>query len=239
MERILDHGFKNTMRPSPQNYFPVSPFFLLLLLLGLALLVTLIELNVLSYAYEKMGISRRYVFSILLLSLFGSGINIPIAESPAKDIVTRRVVNFFGVRYIVPEVEHRDRTILAVNLGGCIIPVALSVYLLLNNPILIRASIAVAIVAAVTHAVARPVPGLGIAMPVFLPPILAALTAIILDRTHAAPVAYVAGSMGTLLGADVFNLYRLQELGAPVASIGGAGTSDGIFLTGIIAVLLA
>ena len=90
-----------------------------------------------------------------------------------------------------------------------------------------------------SHWVARPVPGLGIAMPVLLPPVLAALTAVFLDREHAAPLAYVAGSLGTLLGADILNLHRLQQLGAPVASIGGAGTSDGIFLTGIIAVVLA
>jgi uncharacterized membrane protein len=31
----------------------------------------------------------------------------------------------------------------------------------------------------------------------------------------------------------------VHGLGAPVASIGGAGTFDGIFLTGILAVLLA
>ena len=31
----------------------------------------------------------------------------------------------------------------------------------------------------------------------------------------------------------------MSALGAPVASIGGAGTFDGIFLTGILAVLLA
>jgi hypothetical protein len=31
----------------------------------------------------------------------------------------------------------------------------------------------------------------------------------------------------------------VQGLGAPIASIGGAGTFDGIFLTGILAVLIA
>jgi uncharacterized membrane protein len=35
------------------------------------------------------------------------------------------------------------------------------------------------------------------------------------------------------------NLRKLRGLGAPVASIGGAGTFDGIFLAGIIALLLA
>ena len=45
--------------------------------------------------------------------------------------------------------------------------------------------------------------------------------------------------MGTLIGADLTNLDKVAGLGAPVASIGGAGTFDGIFLTGILAVLLA
>lgn len=76
-------------------------------------------------------------------------------------------------------------------------------------------------------------------MPPLLPPILAAVAALLSDRQHAAPLAYIAGSIGTLLGADIFNLYRIQDLGAPIASIGGAGISDGIFLTGILAVLLA
>ena len=45
--------------------------------------------------------------------------------------------------------------------------------------------------------------------------------------------------MGTLIGADIMNLGKIQGLGAPVASIGGAGTFDGVFLVGIVAVLLA
>ena len=52
------------------------------------------------------------------------------------------------------------------------------------------------------------------------------------------PILAFAGSMGTLIGADLLNLDKIQGLGAPVASIGGAGTFDGVFLTGIIAVLL-
>jgi uncharacterized membrane protein len=42
-----------------------------------------------------------------------------------------------------------------------------------------------------------------------------------------------------LIGADLLNLGKVQGLGAPVASIGGAGTFDGIFLIGILAVLIA
>ena len=63
--------------------------------------------------------------------------------------------------------------------------------------------------------------------------------AIVLARDQAAPLAYIAGSLGTLIGADLSNLGQVRGLGAPVASIGGAGTFDGIFLTGILAVMLA
>ncbi len=227
------------MRFPTHNYLPFSPLFMLVLLVMFVVVVTLIELKVLTYAYEKMGVGRHYILLILLASLVGSAINIPIAEFPAKNMVVKREVSFFGMRYVVPEVVREGRTILAVNLGGAVIPVALSIYLLIQNQLYLRGAIGVALVAAMAHLLARPVPGLGIAMPVLLPPVLAAIVAMLLDRKRAAPLAYIAGSVGTLLGADILNLHRLQSLGAPVASIGGAGVSDGVFLTGIIAVLLA
>jgi uncharacterized membrane protein len=91
----------------------------------------------------------------------------------------------------------------------------------------------------VCHWLAYPVPGLGIALPTFVPAIAAAVAALLLSRQYAAPLAYIAGSLGTLIGADLLNLDTIPSLGAPVASIGGAGTFDGIFLTGILAVLIA
>jgi uncharacterized membrane protein len=76
-------------------------------------------------------------------------------------------------------------------------------------------------------------------VPTFAPPLLAAFAALVFSRRNAAPLAYISGSIGVLVGADLLNLDLLQSLGAPVASIGGAGTFDGVFLTGVIAVLLA
>jgi len=221
------------------HYFPLTPLFMLLLFVVFVTVVALVELGVLTYAYEKMGIGRRHILGILLLSLLGSAVNIPLAELPAKEIVVEHAVNFFGVWYAVPEIVQEGRTIIAINLGGALIPAALSVYLLVKRAIYVQAAVGIAIVAAITHLMARPVPGVGIAMPTLLPPILAAIVAVLVSRKHAAPLAYIAGSMGCLLGADVLNLDRIRELGAPIASIGGAGISDGVFLTGIIAVLLA
>jgi uncharacterized membrane protein len=54
-----------------------------------------------------------------------------------------------------------------------------------------------------------------------------------------APSAYIASTLGILIGADLLNLGKIAQLGAPVASIGGAGTFDAIFLSGILAVLLS
>jgi uncharacterized membrane protein len=76
-------------------------------------------------------------------------------------------------------------------------------------------------------------------VPVFAPVVITAILAFLLSREYAAPLAYIGGSMGTLIGADLMNLDKISNLGAPIASIGGAGTFDGIFLTGILAVLLA
>ena len=94
-------------------------------------------------------------------------------------------------------------------------------------------------VTAVVFAVARPVPGVGIVTPARVPALGAAVVAILLGGHAVAAPAYVAGTFGTLVGADLLNLPRVRSLQAPVVSIGGAGTFDGVFLTGLVAVLLA
>ena len=102
-----------------------------------------------------------------------------------------------------------------------------------------KSLLAVSIVTIVVHQLAHPVPGVGIAEPTFVPPLVTAGVVLFISRRQAAPLAYVAGSLGTLIGADLLNLGKIQGLGAPIASIGGAGTFDGIFMTAVLAVLLA
>jgi uncharacterized membrane protein len=227
------------MKSSPLRYAPLAPLFLILLFLGGLFLFALIEFGLLQYAYDKLGLSPRAVFAVLLGSLFGSGLNIPVASLPSHGHREPQIVSFLGVRYVVPPSAHPNQTIIAVNVGGCVIPVLLSAFLLTHHNIVASGLVATLAVTVIVHRLARPIPGVGIAMPPLLPPVLAAVIALVVDPAHAPPVAYVAGTMGTLIGADLLNLGKIRDLGAPVASIGGAGTSDGIFLTGIIAVLLA
>lgn len=221
-------------------FLPVAvPLLLLLLVLLLVVFVVLVELRVLSYAYRKIGVPARYVFAILVLTLLGSHVNIPLYSVPARQVVVPETVWMFGRPYIVSQVVQQGATVVAVNVGGALIPTLLSLYLFFRMNLRGRMLIGTAVVALVVHQLARVVPGVGITVPMLLPPLLAAGVALILAFRRAPAVAYVSGSMGALIGADLLNLGRVAEMGAPVLSIGGAGTFDGVFLTGILAGLLA
>lgn len=221
------------------HYFPLElPFLLMLFALLLALLV-LIEVGILGYAYQKMGVGRRYAYVILLLCLIGSYVNIPVYQLPPEVIHAAGRVVFYGVPYIVPMLSDVPGTVIAVNLGGALIPTLLAIYLIIKNRLFVDSLAAVAIVTVAVHLMAQPVRGVGIAVPFLIPPAVATVTALLLTRDRAPALAFIGGTLGTLIGADLLNLGRLQGLGAPVASIGGAGTFDGIFTAGILAVLLA
>jgi uncharacterized membrane protein len=136
-------------------------------------------------------------------------------------------------------VRKKKETVVAVNLGGAVIPCLISVYLLFRTGLWWQGLATIAIMSFVSFRLARPIKGVGIAMPAFIPPILAALLSVIIAYDHAPSLAYISGTLGTLIGADILNIGKIKNLGAPVASIGGAGTFDGIFLNGIMAVLLS
>ena len=221
------------------HYLPLTPVlfsFLVFLFIGL---VILIQLRILRYAYMRLGVSPGAALMLLFGSLIGSYFNIPITVLPGQTVQSGQIVDFFGMQYVVPYVVSSPGTVIAVNVGGAVIPTLMSTYLVIRYQLWLKAMIAIVVIAFIIHMTATPVHGIGIAVPVFAPVVTTAILAFILSREYAAPLAYIGGSMGTLIGADLLNLDKINGLGAPVASIGGAGTFDGIFLTGILAVLLA
>ena len=224
---------------SQMHYLPLTPGLFGILVLLFAGLIILIQLRILRYAYMKLGLGPGMAMLLLFGSLLGSYFNIPITVLPGRSVRSGEIVDFLGMRYVVPPVTAWPGTVLAVNVGGAVIPTLMSTYLVLRYHLWMKAAIAVAVIAIVIHSMATPVQGVGIAVPVFAPVVVTAILAFLLSREYAAPLAYIGGSMGTLIGADLSNLDKISGLGAPVASIGGAGTFDGIFLTGILAVLLA
>jgi uncharacterized membrane protein len=189
---------------------PHSAYQFLLLVFILMLMVSIIQLGAFTMAMDKLGLSANSAMLLLICTLMASAIKPPLfsmrVEEPPEE--TRKM--FSGLVFGRP-LAFTGKTIVAVNVGGAIIPVGFSIYLINTHQLpLIQAALAIAAVTAVCRLFSRPVPGPGIGIPIFIAPISAALTALSL-----AP-----------------------ENSAPVASIGGAGTFDGIFFTGIVAVLL-
>ena len=228
-------------------YSPVGMLVMLLFAFLLFAVVGFLFLDLARTAFTKIGFSWSQALFVLLASLLGSSINIPVANLECSTpLVRERYVRAFGMVYRVPVVDVVScQTLLAVNVGGAVIPSLISMALIYRFPqSLSYALVAIAFVAVLTNRVARPVKGLGIVTPALLPPLSAALAAMLLVYAGGAQhdliflIAYVGGTLGTLIGADVLNLNKIRDLGAPVASIGGAGTFDGVFLSGLIAVLL-
>jgi uncharacterized membrane protein len=219
-------------------FSPFAAGFIVLFFFFLLFLFIFVQINLIALAFAQIGVPSEYIFIALLAILLGSMFNIPMARVPQDNIVTERSISFFGIRYVLP-VWTRRETVVAVNLGGAVIPCLLSVYLLLNTGLWVQALIATAIITFITFRLATPLPGVGIALPAFIPPLLAAVVSLLVAYGHAPIVAYISGTIGTLIGADILRLKEIKHLGAPVASIGGAGTFDGIFLNGVLAVILS
>jgi uncharacterized membrane protein len=201
--------------------------------------IALLQVHIFEIAFVKLGLTPEIASFLLLGTLLGSAINLPLYSLQTKQ--TGHLV-FSPDRKPVWEIfqpAREGKIVIAVNVGGCLIPVGLCLYFIslqLIDPFKIMTGILA--ITALSFKFSRLIPGLGVGMPVFLAPLSSALVALVLDPEHAAHLAYISGVFGVLIGADILRLNSIASLGAPVASIGGAGTFDGIFLTGIIAALL-
>lgn len=218
---------------------PFNPRNLLLLGLLLIFVITFVQVGLLTIAFDKLGLSQSSAFLLLFASLGGSVINLPLfrikADPPDPD-TQPPLARFWNMR--LP--EYTGHTLVTLNVGGGLIPTAFSFYLLRHNPLpLAEVVFAILAVAGICYMISRPVPHIGIGMPIFVAPIAAALMAVVLEPKTSAPLAYICGTLGVLIGADLLRLKDIRRMGTPFASIGGAGTFDGVFLTGIVAVLLA
>lgn len=215
--------------------FGCSPLVILGALV-LAFLYPFILVNVAAFSFGQLGLTTTGAFILLGASLLGGVINLPISRRVVLVEPARRRWFFGFVFYYPPKVRQQ---VIAINLGGAVIPSLFSLYLLATVAPLSETAIATAIVAVISKALARIVPGVGITMPGFVPPLVSAAAALLVAPGGGAPaIAYIAGTMGTLIGADLLNLPAIRRLPAQMVSIGGAGVFDGVFLSGIIAVLL-
>ncbi len=233
---VTDVQSKGLIWYSYHNMFfiPISiGLFLLFLLLVPALMVLAPAV-----AFSKLGLNPGCGYMYFLSSLLLSGVNIPIYRRQVPinlsyDEITLLFYRFMGIK--PPYVSGQT---IAVNLGGAVLPCLLSLYLIPRVPNeLIVLGVLFASISA--FLLSRPVQGVGIVMPAFVPPIVAAAVGLALSHQYAPQIAFVSGTLGTLIGADLMRLNQLRTIGAPFLSIGGAGVFDGIYLVGLISVLLA
>ena len=218
---------------------PPPALQLLLLISVFALAMIVLYLGVFTIALDKLGLSAGSAMLLFACTLIGSGINLPLFQVSAEAPPDEELKKIHGLLFGRP-LAFTGKTIVAINVGGALIPFSFSIYLARFNQLpLTQLGLATAVVALVCYLSSRPVRGIGIGMPIFVAPLAAALTALLVAPQNSAPMAYICGTLGVLVGADLMRLGDIRRIGTPVASIGGAGTFDGIFLTGIVAVLLA
>lgn len=203
-------------------------------------LVALIQIHIFEIAFAKLGLTPEAALLLLMGTLIGSGINLPLFSLRIKEtghiVLSPRQKPVWEIFQPVRE----GKIMIAVNIGGCIIPVGLCLYFISMRLVApLDLFIALSLITALSYKFSRLIPGFGVGMPLFLAPFASASLALLLDPAHAAHLAYIGGVLGVLIGADILRLHNIAELGTPIAVIGGAGTFDGIFLTGILAALLA
>ncbi len=218
--------------------------FSLLVALILMIVMPIAFANILSAALLKLNLQPQTA-SVIVFGIFaGSLINIPVKRIVRAEPVMVDPLAVFGLHGVWPEMRRvRQDTVIAVNVGGCVIPTALAVYeawsLLSRGQAIGALSLAVVANILVCYRLARPVKGVGITMPALVPSAVAAVTALLAAPTQATPVAFVAGVFGPLVWADLLNLPIVERVESGMVSIGGAGTFDGILLSAIVALYLA
>lgn len=210
-------------------------FFLISLFFAAMLQIHLFEI-----AFAKLGLTPEVTLFLLIGTLLGSGINLPLYSMHTKESGHLVMSSDRKPVWEIFQPAREGKIVIAVNVGGCLIPVGLCLYFISLQVIEpFKIIIATSAITALSYKFSRLVPGLGVGMPIFLAPLISALLALLLDSEHAAHLAYISGVLGVLIGADILRLNSISSLGTPIAAIGGAGTFDGIFITGIIAALLA
>src|SRR5262245_27203319 len=237
-----------TTRHPFDPYMPQFGCLCLVLALRSLCLLPFLVLDFMQQALKNLHLPGPVASLVILGIIVGSIINLPLyrVDRDAKQPVMRGYM-VPGLGW-VPLSRAEQQTVVAVNVGGCLIPAVLAVYEAAQVAEESRAAWAMLVVVLVNIGlcfwVAVPIRGVGIAIPAFLPPLAAvAMTWLLLgnepDSELRAPVAFVAGVAGPLIGADLLNLRQFERLHTGILSIGGAGTFDGIVISGIVAAFFA
>jgi uncharacterized membrane protein len=221
------------------------PLFSVFAFVVMLVLLPILFGELMAASLGKLHLSPGVALLLMIAIIIGGLVNIPVRRIAHERLVPVHPLAVYGLGRLWPQMgRERRETVIAVNFGGCVVPTGLAAYQLLylaaaGASTLLALLVTAGVNIAVCYSIARPVPGVGILMPGLIPAAVAAILALLLAPGDAAPVAYIAGVAGPLVGADLLHLREIEESAVGVASIGGAGTFDGIVLSGIVAAYLA
>jgi uncharacterized membrane protein len=219
-------------------YLPVTLLLFLLFLLLFPFIWFAIALDVVEVAVAKLGFSPNVAFILFTAVILGSAINIPLYERTSRVSIIPDFADLWMSRFWgIPLRNVEQKTIVALNVGGGLIPTLLAIYEFTRSDPFANLAVT-AVVTVVSYFSAQVVPGIGIQMNPLIAPLTASLTALLIVGNGAAPVAFAGGVLGTLIGADLLHLREIERMTAGVLSIGGAGVFDGIAMCGLFALLL-
>ena len=220
---------------------------LLLLIVLVILIIPLLFLGLVGAAFTRLGFSWTAALAVVLLMLFGSFINIPL-YTVRREMVRAGHGEFAYDGTNAPASAPVWDTVISLNIGGALIPVIVSFYLLsratslVGTSVLMQVATGIVIVAVIAYAATRSVPGYGIRAPLFIPGLAALLCGLLLTGgtgLAAGVTAFVSGTAGTLIGAGIARLPAIKDLEVPGVSIGGSGMFGAVFLACVLSALVA
>jgi uncharacterized membrane protein len=233
------------------RFFSAGPLsvFAVIILVGLViLLIPLFILGMIGAAFTRLGFSWITAIAVVLLMLFGSYVNIPLYRIK-RDMVRispdTTAVSGSGSLWPADPVWE---TLVSINLGGAILPLCISLYLLYQavlitgTSLLVPVGAGIVLVALVTFFATRPVRGAGLRVPLLIPALTALLMGMFMFGGAGIPatvMAFVSGTAGALLGGNIAQLFRIKDLEVHSVSIGGAGTFGAVFICCILPALVA
>ena len=239
--------------PADLRYYSVGPLTILAIIAIVVLLLLfmlLLFLGLIGNAFTNLfGLSLLQATALVILILLCSLVNIPVWKIRREMI---RVPHTTEGEFLDAFTRRDDRglweTTIAINLGGTVI-VALACYLLYRasldmggETLFPQVLAATLIVAAIAYVTARPLVGIGIRTPLFVPGLAALLCGILFAGKlgpTAGVIACVSATLGTVLGANILHLPQVGGLEVPQVSIGGSGSFVTLFIACILAALIA
>lgn len=229
----------------------------LLFLVALFFLFVFLPVSMVAEAFSKLGLTPAQGVLMLIAIMVGRMINIPVLTSERLVVVpgprsVRFSVDEAGrpVRVEQEPAGEVRKQVFAVNVGGLVLPFLLSVTFLIRQHMVFQSDgvypwigFVLVMVAGGCYAMAKPDVLTGIRIPLVLPALITFLCVYFFVPEPFRPVAaYVAGTMGAILGGNLIPLLSKRfrnSVGTPMVIIGGPGTFGGVFVAGILSVLLA